>query len=72
MYKPLRLYLLILMETIKCLSHDESKEPRVNPSILHIRLCRWSLAFSTTLSTSFLSSSGTFKEACGGVQLHKM
>lgn len=72
MYKLIKLYILVPMESIKCFSHDEAKKPWAYPSILHVHFCKWSLAFCTTLSISFLNSSGTFKQACTGVQLHKM
>lgn len=73
MYKPIKHYLLVPMERIRCFSHEESKIPWANTSIYHIDCCKWSLTFCTTLYASCFSKSlCTFKQTCTCVQLHKM
>lgn len=71
-HKPIKHYLLVLLEDGKCFSHEESKVHWVNLSILHTDSSKQSSTFCRNLTTCFLNSSCTLKLTFTSVQLRKM
>lgn len=73
-YKPIKPYFLVpIKQGYQILfSWWNQKKPWASPTILCIYCCKCSLAFCATLFASFLNSSGSFKQSCTDVHLHKM